>query len=50
MEADDPNPFLQKHKEDAVKAWKMLEAEQALRAQEGAAAVDAAGTKPSGTS
>lgn len=23
MESDDPNPFLQKHKKDASKAWRM---------------------------
>jgi len=27
MEADDPNPYLHKHREDAVKAWKIFEEE-----------------------
>lgn len=31
MDADDPNPYLQKHKEDAVKAWKLHEAESMLK-------------------
>lgn len=35
MEADDPNPYLQKHKEDAVKAWKLYEAERMLKEQHG---------------
>jgi hypothetical protein len=25
MEADDPNPFITKHREDAAKAWKLID-------------------------
>ena len=31
MESDDPNPFLQTHKEDAARAWKLEEAERFLK-------------------
>jgi hypothetical protein len=31
MEADDPNPFITKHREDAAKAWKLIDPAEALR-------------------
>jgi len=36
MESDDPNPFLQTHKEDAVRAWRLEEAQRVLREHRGA--------------
>ncbi len=32
MKNDDPNPFIQKHKEDAYKAWRMEEAAAGAKA------------------
>jgi len=31
MESDDPNPYVNKHKEDAAKAWKLMEAQRVIR-------------------
>jgi len=37
MESDDPNPFLEEHKENAAKAWRIQEAERILREHRGTA-------------